>query len=133
MNWFLKVMKQYADFNGRSRRKEYWMFSLFLMVFAAIATIFDSLLSITIGSLPYGYLYFLVVVITFIPSMAVLVRRLHDVNKSGWYFFIFFIPLIGIFWLLYLLIKNGDEGSNKYGDDPKNPGNELNDIGAIQA
>ncbi|MCS5551622.1 MAG: DUF805 domain-containing protein, partial [Gammaproteobacteria bacterium] len=78
MNWYLKVVKQYADFNGRARRQEYWMFTLFNCIFAVLAMVLDSVLGAT--PLIYG-LYVLAIII---PSIAVSVRRLHDVGKSGW-------------------------------------------------
>jgi len=59
MNWYLKVLKQYADFSGRARRKEYWMFVLFNMIFAIVAMILDNIIGLTAGELPYGVFYFL--------------------------------------------------------------------------
>lgn len=82
MEWYLKVMKQYADFNGRARRKEYWMFLLFNIIFALVAMLVDNLLGMRINEqIPYGYLYLLYGLATFIPGIAVGVRRLHDVGK----------------------------------------------------
>jgi len=92
MNWYLKVLKQYADFSGRARRKEYWMFVLFNMIFAIVAMILDFVLGIAIG---YSPLYVLYALAMLIPGLAVAVRRLHDVGKSGWMTLIAFIPLIG--------------------------------------
>ena len=70
-------------------------------------------------SLVYGYLYLIGVIVHFIPSLAVLVRRLHDVGKSGWFYFIFLIPIIGIIWLLVLYCTEGQKQDNKWGPDPK--------------
>ena len=89
MNWYLKVLKQYADFNGRARRKEYWMFALFNFIFTIVAIILDYALGLTVGELPYGVIYFLYTLAVFIPSLAAVVRRLHDVGKSGWMIFWF--------------------------------------------
>jgi uncharacterized membrane protein YhaH (DUF805 family) len=114
MEWYLKVVKDnYANFKGRARRKEYWMFFLFNMIFVIVAAIIDYML----GTFPLIYGIYLLGLI--IPSLAVLVRRLHDVGKSGWWFFIALIPLIGTIWLLVLLCTDGNAGENSYGPSPK--------------
>ena len=119
MNWYLKVLKQYADFNGRARRKEYWMFILFNMIFSIVAMILDNILGIAIGGIGYGLLYGLYVLAVLIPSIAVAVRRLHDIGKSGWMILISLIPLIGAIWLLVLLVTDSNSGENEYGPNPK--------------
>jgi len=118
MNWYLQVLKKYAVFSGRARRKEYWMFSLFNILFAGAAIVIDNLLDLTVLRLPYGVFYFVYAFAIFIPSLAVSVRRLHDVGKSGWMLFISLIPLVGGIWLLVLLVTDS-EGENKYGPNPK--------------
>jgi uncharacterized membrane protein YhaH (DUF805 family) len=117
MNWYLKVLKQYADFSGRARRMEYWMFVLFNVLFAIAAAILDNLLGLSFG-VGYGPIYLLYALAVLIPGLAVLVRRLHDINKSGWWIFILLIPLIGSIWLLILLFTDSD-GDNQYGACPK--------------
>lgn len=119
MNWYLKVIKQYADFKGRARRKEYWMFVLFNTLFAIIAAILDSLLGINFEPIPYGPIYLLYFLFIIIPSISLAVRRLHDIGKSGWMFLICFIPFIGGIWLLVLFCTAGTVGENKFGGDPK--------------
>ncbi len=119
MNWYLKVLKQYADYEGRARRKEYWMFMLFNLIFYFIALILDNILGSTFGNLPYGIFYLLYGLGVFIPSLAVTVRRLHDVGKSGWMIFISLIPIVGTIWLLVLLATDSDSDENKYGANPK--------------
>ena len=119
MNWYLKVLKNFADFNGRARRKEYWMFTLFNMIFAVVAIILDSILGIGFEGIGYGPLYLIYTLVVFIPGLAVLVRRLHDVGKSGGMFFIVLIPLIGAIWLLVLILTESNPGENKYGPNPK--------------
>ena len=119
MEWYLKVIRQYADFNGRARRKEYWMFVLFNMIFAIVAMILDNVLGITIAGLPYGPLYIFYGLAMFIPGLAVCVRRLHDIDKSGWMILVALIPLAGAIWLLVLYCTEGTQGDNKYGSDPK--------------
>ena len=113
MEWYLKVMKQYADFNGRARRKEYWMFVLFNV----IATIILSAIDAAVGS--YGALTGIYALAVLIPSLAVGVRRLHDTGKSGWMLLVAFIPVIGSIWLLILLIMDSTPGENQYGANPK--------------
>jgi uncharacterized membrane protein YhaH (DUF805 family) len=84
MKWYLKVLKQYADFNGRARRTEYWMYLLFNLIFAVIAAVLDNILGLKFTpEIPYGYLYLLYALVTFLPGLAVSVRRLHDVDKAG--------------------------------------------------
>jgi len=118
-NWYLKVLRQYADFNGRARRKEYWMFVLFNMIFAIAAMILDNVLGIAIKGVGYGPVYGLYTLAVLIPGLAVSVRRLHDVGKSGWMILIALIPLIGTIWLLVLIVTDSDSGENKYGTNPK--------------
>lgn len=129
MNWYLKVLKQYADFSGRARRKEYWMYTLFNLIFAITAAILDNILGTTFGEIPYGVIYLLYALVVFIPGLAVLVRRLHDIGKSGWMIFISLIPLIGSIWLLILLVTDSEHGSNKWGSNPKSDNEEIDQIG----
>jgi uncharacterized membrane protein YhaH (DUF805 family) len=114
MEWYLRVVKDnYANFKGRARRKEYWMFFLFNMLFVFVAAIIDYIL----GTFPLIYVIYVLAVI--IPSLAVFIRRLHDIGKSGWWFFIGLIPIIGVIWLLVLLFTDGNPGENSYGPSPK--------------
>lgn len=123
MNWYLKVINNYAGFTGRARRSEFWMFLLFNLIFAVVAMVLDNILGTTIDvmgiPLPYGYIYFLYAIAIFIPGLAVAVRRLHDVGKSGWMYFIVLIPLIGAIWLLVLFASDSNPGDNQYGPNPK--------------
>jgi uncharacterized membrane protein YhaH (DUF805 family) len=105
MFWWLKCMKQFADFKGRARRKEYWIFTLFNLIFTILVNIVS-----VFGKIPeWGTIFYLVMLI---PGFAVAVRRVHDVGKSGW---ILLIPIYN----LILLLKDGDKFENKYGPDPK--------------
>jgi uncharacterized membrane protein YhaH (DUF805 family) len=113
MEWYLKVLRQYADFSGRARRKEYWFFFLFNLVIAIALSIAD----VVFGT--YSILSVLYSLGILLPSLAVVVRRLHDVGKSGVWIFIAFIPIIGAIWLLFLMVKEGVSGENNYGPDPK--------------
>lgn len=119
MKWYLQVLKNYTKFSGRARRKEYWMFTLFNMIAVFVMVGLDNLFGTTIGKLPYGVFYFLYFLAIFVPSLAVCVRRLHDVGKSGWFYLISLIPLVGTIWILILFCKDGDAGTNEYGANPK--------------
>jgi uncharacterized membrane protein YhaH (DUF805 family) len=118
LNWYLYVIKNYAVFEGRARRKEYWMFFLFNFVFSIAAGIIDNILGLDFrnGGGLFGSLYGLAVLI---PSIAVAVRRLHDVGRSGWFIFINLIPILGWIWFLVVMCTDGDSGLNKYGPNPK--------------
>ncbi len=113
MEWYIKVMKNYANFNGRARRKEYWMFVLFNIIFGIALLVIDTI----IGTGAVFYAIYLIGVI--VPSIAVSVRRLHDIGKSGAWFFISFVPLIGGIWFLVLMVTEGNLGQNQYGPSPK--------------
>ena len=115
MQWYLKLLTQYADFNGRARRQEYWMFflvNLIITITIAIGFVEGSLGSA--GAL--GVIYSLAV---FIPFIAVSMRRLHDTGRSGWWLLIGFIPLIGSLVLLIFMLLQGVAETNDYGEDPK--------------
>lgn len=118
MKWYLKCFRQYSDFKGRARRSEYWMFTLFNFLALITALVLDNILG-TSFSFGYGWIYFIYVIMAFLPGLAVAVRRLHDTNNSGTFLLIALVPIIGSIWLLVLLAKDGTKGSNKYGDDPK--------------
>ncbi len=119
MNYYLAALKKYAVFSGRARRSEYWYFSLFNFIFMLVALGLDNLLGTTVGGLPYGLFYFALALAMLIPGLAVFVRRMHDIGKSGWWYFIALIPLIGGIWLLVLCCTDGICGDNAYGSDPK--------------
>ncbi|UFH32587.1 DUF805 domain-containing protein [Chryseobacterium sp. C-71] len=130
MKWYLKVLKQYADFSGRARRTEYWMYLLFNIIFLFAAAILDNILGLKFSpEIPYGFIYMIYALAVFIPGLAVTVRRLHDVDKSGWFVLIAFIPLVGAIWLLILYCTEGTPGTNQYGVNPKENFNEINEIG----
>jgi uncharacterized membrane protein YhaH (DUF805 family) len=134
MNWMILPYKRYFDFSGRSRRMEYWMFSLLWVIIAVVfdASIFATMPSAealqsgaTMGSFGVaGMILGLLGLASFIPSLAVTVRRLHDTNRSGWWWFIQLIPLIGFIVMLVFLVSDGTPGPNDYGPDPK--GGEAN-------
>ena len=134
MEWMILPYKRYFDCSGRSRRKEYWMFTLFnVLAFIAIVLIglvgvpwHDSssmepnpepgvLMWIAIG---LGVIFWLA---TIIPSIAVSVRRFHDQNQSGWMYLLGFIPYVGGIVVLVFMCIEGTKGENRFGADPKDP------------
>lgn len=136
MKYYLQVLKNYAEFNGRARRKEYWQFSLFhilIIILLVIPLMISMPDTQTSGPSPLiiiaATLLGIYILGTFLPSLAVTVRRLHDINKSGWYYLTSFIPYAGGIIILVLTAKNGDPGSNKYGSDPKGGNIDIDNFG----
>jgi uncharacterized membrane protein YhaH (DUF805 family) len=119
MNYFLAVLKKYAVFSGRARRSEYWYFALFNVIYLIVALILHYRLRSNIEPLHLDVIYFVYILALLIPNLALTVRRLHDVGKSGWMLLIGFIPLVGAIWLFGIAITKGIKGDNNYGTDPK--------------
>jgi uncharacterized membrane protein YhaH (DUF805 family) len=105
MNWYLEVLKKYATFSGRARRSEYWYFTLF-------STIITIVLMVIGGVVKVNFLQTIYSLAVLVPALAVGVRRMHDVGKSGWYLL---IPI----YSLILACTEGVAGDNEYGPDPK--------------
>jgi len=118
MKWFIQALKKYVDFSGRARRQEYWMFLLFYMLFLIAAMIIDGILMASTGTV-FSPLTILVSLAMILPSLAVSVRRMHDLGKSGAMIFVPMIPVIGSIWYLILTVTEGQAGDNQYGPDPK--------------
>ena len=114
MNWYLEVLRKYATFSGRARRKEYWMFTLIHVLIALVLMASSGLIG-AVG----GLLYTLYVLGTIVPSIALTVRRLQDQDKEWPWIFVSLIPFIGSIWLLILLVTEGTKGENRFGADPK--------------
>lgn len=112
MNWYVQVLKRYADFSGRAHRTEFWMFTLVNLVIILILSLLDSFIGVGL----LGGIYSLAVLI---PSLAVSVRRLHDTDRSGWWLLIGFIPVIGFIVLLVFVVQDSDVGDNRFGPNPK--------------
>ena len=121
MNYYIGVIKKYAEFSGRARRKEYWMFALFTFIISFIISFIDKAtgLNISVSGGEIGILNIIYSLFILIPSLAVSVRRMHDIDKSGWMLLLGLIPIIGGIILLVLHCKAGTVGENKYGADPK--------------
>jgi uncharacterized membrane protein YhaH (DUF805 family) len=118
MNWYLEVLKKYADFSGRARRKEYWYFVLFYYIFNVATNLLDAVLGTTNQDAGFGYISLTFTLAMIIPAFAVSVRRMHDVGKSGWFLL---IPI----YSFILAVTPGQVGPNEYGLDPKNPEAEM--------
>ena len=132
MEWYLKVMRDnYANFNGRARRKEYWMFTLFFFLITVVIYFLFALLAFFMAGdlinlmdnewvpVVLGFSIIIYFLIHLIPSIAVTVRRLHDTGKSGWLYLLTFIPYIGSLIIFIFTVIEGNKGDNKYGPDPK--------------
>ena len=118
----------YINFKGRARRKEYWMFTLVYVIILMGCTALDNMLGTVfmmdggaLGeiSMGYGWAYTICGLVHFLPALSLVVRRLHDVGKSGWFYLIILIPIIGVIWLLVLYCTEGQKKDNKWGPDPK--------------
>jgi uncharacterized membrane protein YhaH (DUF805 family) len=108
---FLKPLEKFDVYTGRSSRSEYWGFWLFTLL---IVTTVEFL---TLES-ELIWLNLIIGLLLYIPLVCVNIRRLHDINKSGWWFLLWFIPLIGTIWIIVLLCRKGDEGKNRFGNNP---------------
>jgi uncharacterized membrane protein YhaH (DUF805 family) len=135
-NWMTMPYRRYANFSGRSRRKEYWLFILFYLgVFAALVAIATAVGlnagegaagGFSLSYLPAG----LFILASLIPSLAVQVRRMHDQDRTGWWVLIGIIPVvnyIGVFVILVFMCLEGIKGDNRFGPDPKGAEN-LGDV-----
>jgi uncharacterized membrane protein YhaH (DUF805 family) len=113
MNGYLQTLKKFADFSGRARRTEYWMFFLFNFIIAIVLGVIDTI----IGSPGIIGLIFALAIL--IPAIAVGVRRLHDTDRSGWWLLIAFVPILGGLVLLVFFVLDSTAGANRFGANPK--------------
>jgi uncharacterized membrane protein YhaH (DUF805 family) len=127
MEWYLMVWKRYAQFSGRSRRKELWMFALINMIVALVlyscglaAMVLGRNGNGMVSTLFFG-LYFVYVLAALVPGWAVGARRLHDIGKSGWWWLIALVPFVGAILLIVWWATDGQAGDNQYGSNPKAP------------
>jgi len=117
MNWYLEVLKKYAVFTGRARRKEYWYFFLFNIIISFVLGLIEGLL----GMFPEAHqsvlatLYSLAVLL---PAIGVSIRRLHDTGRSGWWLLIGLIPILGAIVLLVFMVQDSEPGDNRFGPSP---------------
>ena len=114
MHWYLKVMTQnYANFSGRARRMEYWMFFLVYALITLVLGVLEGVFNIV------GTLTAVCALAHLLPSLAVTVRRLHDTNRNGWWAALALVPVVGPLVLLYFAVLPGDLQPNNYGPNPK--------------
>jgi uncharacterized membrane protein YhaH (DUF805 family) len=142
MEWATLPLKRYAEFTGRSRRKEYWSYILLIVVLGIVINVVEGILGLSNMVGPYGPISALLALGTFIPTLAAGIRRLHDTDRSGWWLLVGYGPLavalallvagnlqfgmmilgvagIGFLVLLVLMVIEGTRGDNQYGPDPK--------------
>lgn len=112
MSWFIEALKKYAVFSGRARRKEYWMYTLFVSIFYVVFLG----IGLAVKQPLIGVLFYLAILV---PSLAVSVRRLHDTGRSGGWIFIGLVPLVGAIVMLVFLCSDSESGANKFGPNPK--------------
>lgn len=114
LNYYVGALKNYAVFNGRARRAEFWQYALVNFVIAIVLYV----IGLAMGSLVLYYIYGVAVLV---PGLAIMARRLHDTNRSGWWILIALVPLVGAIVLLVFACLEGDRGPNQHGPDPKVP------------
>ena len=126
MNWYLEVIKNnYANFSGRARRKEYWMFTLVnTIIIAVLYAILISSVDMNTGEMSSlgsiaGIIIGIYSLAIIVPSLAVTIRRFHDQDKSGWMFLLAFIPAVGGLIIFVFMCLEGTKGDNRFGPDPK--------------
>jgi uncharacterized membrane protein YhaH (DUF805 family) len=117
VNWVKEVFTKYAVFEGRARRKEYWFFTLFVVLVSMALAIVDS----ATGTYNHGVgllggLFSLAILV---PGIAVTVRRLHDTDRSGWWVLIWLVPFVGWIVLIVFMCLDSQPGANRFGPNPK--------------
>ena len=126
-NWYFEVLKKYAVFGGRARRREYWYFFLFnflvgmviAMIVGFAAGLYGASTGTSVDDSTVEGIYDLYFLATLLPYLAVSVRRLHDTNRSGWWLLITFVPFIGGLILLFWFVEDSQPGPNRFGPNPK--------------
>ena len=119
MHWYLDVLKKYAVFNGRARRKEYWFFSLFNLIIIIVLGVIDGMIGSNSASAGMGLLGGIYMLSVLVPAIAVGIRRLHDIDRSAWWLLIILVPLIGAIVLFVFMVLDSSPGENQYGANPK--------------
>ena len=120
MNWFLMALKNYVGFSGRSRRSEYWYFTLFYLVIAIVLSVLDGIVfggSVDGKGTPVLSGLFMLAML--LPSIAVGIRRLHDTDRSGWWLLMGLVPLVGVIVLIVFFVQDSKPGDNRFGPNPK--------------
>ncbi len=117
MDTYLEVLKKYAVFSGRAPRKEYWMFFLFNFIIALVLGGSTGILA-AVANIDLTFIAHLYSLGVLCPGIAVGIRRLHDIDKSGWWYLLLLIPLIGPIVILVFMCQPGSSGNNRFGSDP---------------
>jgi uncharacterized membrane protein YhaH (DUF805 family) len=115
LNWYIAVLKKYTVFDGRASRAEYWYFSLVNALISVLLSFVDFSLGYIHLSSGIGLLSGVYTLAVMLPVTGVTIRRLHDINRSGWWVVIALIPLLGLIALLVMLVLKGTDGENPYG------------------
>lgn len=113
--WYFEVLKKYTLFTGRARRSEYWYFVLVNLGIVVVLGMVDALIRRNIGFSPFGTIYSLAVLL---PFIGVSMRRLHDIDRSGWWLLLGLVPLVGLVLIVYLA-QDSMASTNRYGQNPK--------------
>lgn len=119
MNWYFEVLKKYAVFNGRARRKEYWYYFLINFVIITALLVVDNMVGTLDTETGTGLISGIYALAVLLPGIAVAVRRLHDSDRSGWWVLIALIPIVGPIILIFFLIQDSTAGENRFGPNPK--------------
>src|SRR4051812_38312471 len=119
MHWYLQAWKKYGEFEGRSRRSEYWVFFLFNILAIIVLSFADLALGLYNEGVGFGFLSGLYCVGAFIPGLSLSVRRLHDTGRNGFWILIGMIPLVGFIVLFIIMAQDGNPMGNEYGPSPK--------------
>jgi uncharacterized membrane protein YhaH (DUF805 family) len=119
MEWYTGVLKKYVEFSGRARRKEFWMFTLISVIISIVLGIIDRIIGTDFNNGSNGVISSIYSLLVLLPSLGVGVRRLHDTNRSGWWWLIGLVPCVGFIVLIVFWAQEGNAGPNQYGEDPK--------------
>ncbi len=119
MNWYLEVLRKYAVFSGRARRAEYWYFILFNFILSLVLSLIDNGAGWVNPQNGVGVLTTIYSLLVLIPTLAVMVRRLHDIDKSGWWVLIGLVPIAGPIVLIVFFCLDSTIGDNRFGASPK--------------
>jgi uncharacterized membrane protein YhaH (DUF805 family) len=121
MHYYVRVLRLYADFSGRARRKEYWMFVLINLIVTFALDRIDTQTGLYHSYTGLGILGTIYTLAVIIPGLAVSVRRMHDVGYSGWTLLVVLIPIIGAVWVFIMLVTEGERKENQYGLPHRSP------------